>query len=131
MGRRAPSSTTLHVSLEHTPPLRASPLSRYEAAPEYRRTGVAAPSTAAPPHAGHPPVTNDTRRIRKPRFPRRPAGGTVTGSHRRAMPQAQQLGRYLLLDRIAYGGMAEIYRAKTFDADGRVHLVAVKRVLAH
>ena len=27
--------------------------------------------------------------------------------------------------------MAEIYRAKTFDSDGHMHLVAVKRVLAH
>ena len=27
--------------------------------------------------------------------------------------------------------MAEIYRAKTFDASGQPHLVAVKRVLAH
>ena len=27
--------------------------------------------------------------------------------------------------------MAEIYRAKTFDATGQPHLVAVKRVLAH
>jgi len=47
------------------------------------------------------------------------------------MRKAQQLGRYLLLDRIAFGGMAEIYRAKTFDREGRVHLVAVKRVLNH
>jgi serine/threonine-protein kinase len=47
------------------------------------------------------------------------------------MPRAQQLGRYQLLDRIAYGGMAEIFRAKTFDAEGREHLVAVKRVLGH
>jgi serine/threonine-protein kinase len=45
--------------------------------------------------------------------------------------RAQQLGRYHLLDRIAFGGMAEIYRAKTFDATGQPHLVAVKRVLAH
>jgi serine/threonine-protein kinase len=45
--------------------------------------------------------------------------------------RAQQLGRYHLLDRIAFGGMAEIYRAKTFDGDGHAHLVAVKRVLAH
>jgi serine/threonine-protein kinase len=36
-----------------------------------------------------------------------------------------------VLDRIAFGGMAEIYRAKTFDQDGHAHLVAVKRVLAH
>jgi serine/threonine-protein kinase len=47
------------------------------------------------------------------------------------MPFAQQLGRYQLLDRIAFGGMAEIFRAKTFDAEGRAHLVAVKRVLNH
>ncbi|HET6613136.1 MAG TPA: serine/threonine-protein kinase [Kofleriaceae bacterium] len=48
-----------------------------------------------------------------------------------AVRRAQQLGRYHLLDRIAFGGMAEIYRAKTFDADGIAHMVAVKRVLAH
>lgn len=47
------------------------------------------------------------------------------------MRRAQQLGRYHLLDRIAFGGMAEIYRAKTFDGQGHAHLVAVKRVLAH
>ncbi len=45
--------------------------------------------------------------------------------------RAQQLGRYHLLDRIAFGGMAEIYRAKTFDNSGHAHMVAVKRVLAH
>src|SRR5688572_26555587 len=47
------------------------------------------------------------------------------------MPYAQQLGRYQLLDRIAFGGMAEIFRAKTFDSEGNQHLVAVKRVLGH
>jgi serine/threonine protein kinase len=44
---------------------------------------------------------------------------------------ARQLGRYHLLDRIAVGGMAEIYRAKTFDSQGIEHLVAIKRVLGH
>ncbi|GAB4523963.1 MAG: hypothetical protein Tsb0020_42240 [Haliangiales bacterium] len=47
------------------------------------------------------------------------------------MRRAQQLGRYHLFDRIAFGGMAEIFRAKTFDVDGNPHWVAVKRVLAH
>jgi eukaryotic-like serine/threonine-protein kinase len=47
------------------------------------------------------------------------------------MPQAQQLGRYQLLDRLAFGGMAEIFRAKTFDSQGNQHLVAVKKVLNH
>jgi serine/threonine-protein kinase len=44
---------------------------------------------------------------------------------------AQQLGRYHLLDRIAFGGMAEIFRAKTFDSQGNEHVVAIKRVLRH
>ena len=47
------------------------------------------------------------------------------------MRKALQLGRYHLFDRIAFGGMAEIYRAKTFDSSGTAHWVAVKRVLAH
>ncbi|MBI4508876.1 MAG: serine/threonine protein kinase [Deltaproteobacteria bacterium] len=47
------------------------------------------------------------------------------------MQRARQLGRYHLLDRLACGGMAEIFRAKTFDARGQLHLVAIKRVLAH
>jgi eukaryotic-like serine/threonine-protein kinase len=54
-----------------------------------------------------------------------------TGYDRPGVQRAQQLGRYHLLDRIAFGGMAEIYRAKTFDSGGHIHLVAVKRVLAH
>jgi serine/threonine protein kinase len=45
--------------------------------------------------------------------------------------RAEQIGRYHLLDRIAFGGMAEIYRAKTFDDKGHAHLVAIKRILPH
>jgi eukaryotic-like serine/threonine-protein kinase len=47
------------------------------------------------------------------------------------MRRSQQLGRYHLLDRIACGGMAEVFRAKTFDSHGGSHLVAIKRVLSH
>ena len=47
------------------------------------------------------------------------------------MPRAIQLGRYHLLDRIAFGGMAEIYRAQTYDEIGVPRIVAVKRVLRH
>ena len=44
---------------------------------------------------------------------------------------ARQLGRYHVLDRIAFGGMAEIFRAVTFDNQDRPHLVAIKQVLPH
>lgn len=45
------------------------------------------------------------------------------------MAEPKAFGRYLLLDRVAYGGMAEIYTAKSFGADGFDRLLAIKRVL--
>jgi serine/threonine protein kinase len=41
----------------------------------------------------------------------------------------EPFGRYLLLDRVAYGGMAEIFRAKQFGTDGFDRLIAIKRLL--
>src|SRR5581483_4026414 len=38
-------------------------------------------------------------------------------------------GKYLLLDRINIGGMAEVWRGKTFGAGGFERLVAIKRIL--
>lgn len=38
-------------------------------------------------------------------------------------------GKYLLLDRVNIGGMAEVWRAKTFGAGGFERLVAIKRIL--
>lgn len=43
--------------------------------------------------------------------------------------KTQRLGRYHLTDRIAFGGMAEIFRGFTFDADGFQRDVAIKRLL--
>jgi serine/threonine protein kinase len=45
------------------------------------------------------------------------------------MRRATRVGRYQLLNRIAYGGMAEIYRAVTYDAQGFRRDVAVKKLL--
>lgn len=39
-------------------------------------------------------------------------------------------GKYLLLDRVAVGGMAEVFVAKTFGIQGFERLVAVKRILS-
>ena len=45
-------------------------------------------------------------------------------------PRFIPFGRYLLLERLAVGGMAEVYLAKRFDDDGTVsNLIAVKRIL--
>src|SRR4029079_3117676 len=40
-------------------------------------------------------------------------------------------GKYFLIDKIAMGGMAEIFKAKTFGHGGLEHLVVIKRILAH
>ncbi len=47
------------------------------------------------------------------------------------MRQTRQLGRYHLTYRIAYGGMAELFRAFTFERDGSKHDVAIKQLLPH
>lgn len=50
------------------------------------------------------------------------AGGAVAG---------KQLGRYQLLYRLATGGMAEIYLAKTSGIEGFEKIVVLKRILPH
>ena len=44
-------------------------------------------------------------------------------------PTAIPFGKYLLLRRIAVGGMAEVFLAKTFGVEGFEKLLAVKRIL--
>ena len=45
------------------------------------------------------------------------------------MRQPVSFGKYLLLDRIAVGGMAEVYAAKAFGAEGFERIVAIKKIL--
>ena len=45
--------------------------------------------------------------------------------------QPERFGKYLLLDRIATGGMAELYRGKITGDEGFEKLVAVKKILPH
>jgi serine/threonine protein kinase/Tfp pilus assembly protein PilF len=42
-----------------------------------------------------------------------------------------KFGKYLLLDRIAVGGMAELYRAMITGAEGFEKLIAIKKLLSH
>jgi serine/threonine-protein kinase len=55
----------------------------------------------------------------------------MSAPHPSSMAAPMRLGRYRLMQRIAYGGMAEIFRATTVDDKGRTRLVAIKRLLAH
>ncbi|MBI2341840.1 MAG: serine/threonine protein kinase [Deltaproteobacteria bacterium] len=45
--------------------------------------------------------------------------------------EPKQFGKYYLLEKLAVGGMAEIYKAKTFGVDGFEKLLVLKRILPH
>ncbi len=56
-----------------------------------------------------------------------PSGGQ--GPHDQSGPRVTPFGKYLLLDRIAVGGMAEVYTAKSFGIEGFEKIIAIKRIL--
>jgi serine/threonine protein kinase len=43
----------------------------------------------------------------------------------------QTFGKYFLIDKIATGGMAEIFKAKTYSHGGFENLLVIKRILSH
>jgi hypothetical protein len=45
--------------------------------------------------------------------------------------QTEAFGRYFLVDRIAVGGMAEVFKAKSFAQGGFEKLLVIKRILQH
>ncbi|MBL7686097.1 MAG: serine/threonine protein kinase, partial [Deltaproteobacteria bacterium] len=45
--------------------------------------------------------------------------------------QPKPFGKYFLIEKLATGGMAEIYKAKTFGVDGFEKQLAIKRILPH
>src|SRR5579883_14093 len=68
------------------------------------------------------------RLVGNPRF----VGGLSSGTSQRMASgqQPQQFGKYTLVEKIAVGGMAEIYRAKTFGAAGFEKDLVIKRILS-
>lgn len=58
-----------------------------------------------------------------------PAPGGDAGKAPPFNPEA--FGKYYLIDRIAMGGMAEIFRAKSFGVGGFENLLVIKRILSH
>lgn len=54
-----------------------------------------------------------------------------TITHPQMADPEQKIGNYVILERLAHGGMAQIYKAKTADASGIERLVVIKRILPH
>ena len=45
------------------------------------------------------------------------------------MRQPIKFGKYVLLERVAVGGMAEVFAAKAFGVEGFERLIAIKKIL--
>ena len=45
------------------------------------------------------------------------------------MRQPTPFGRYMLLERISVGGMAEVFKAKPLGGEGNGRILAIKRIL--
>jgi serine/threonine protein kinase len=57
--------------------------------------------------------------------------GRAGGAFRVSSFQPEVFGKYFLVDRIAVGGMAEIFKAKTFSHGGFEQILVIKRILSH
>src|SRR5262245_51844366 len=56
-----------------------------------------------------------------------PLGGSKLQS--KSAERVIPFGKYLLLERVSVGGMAEVYKAKSFGIEGFEKIVAIKRIL--
>jgi len=54
-----------------------------------------------------------------------PGGGNDLG----ILPKPVPFGKYYLLEKVNTGGMAEVFKAKTFGVEGFERIVALKRIL--
>src|SRR6202007_2648208 len=89
---------------------------------------------AAPPAATTPATSRGWRRERTPTDK-----SSTSGYNSRRMATEQTpapftpsaFGRYYLLERLAVGGMAEIFRAKQTGAHGFEKIIVIKRILPH
>lgn len=66
---------------------------------------------------------------KKKRRPSQRTTRAIDRGGRRAVFSPQMMGRYEITERIAQGGMAEIYKARSLGADGFAKTVVIKRIL--
>ena len=104
-------------------------------------TPIPTPPPAAPrptPPPPSPPSANETVRIAMPKLERMPISqpvfpAAVPASH----PEDEEptdgtkFGQYVLLEKIATGGMAEVWKARMRGVEGFQKIVAIKKILPH
>ncbi len=78
----------------------------------------AAPPAPAPPSTPHPPESPE-----EPKPPAAPA--------EEPPEEGERFGQYILMEHIATGGMAEVFKARMVGMEGFQKTVAIKRILPH
>jgi len=94
----------------------------------------AEPPRREPPPKEKPPVERATPPPTPIVAPAAPAGGFATMRVETTRPPAaasDQFGAYTLLDRVALGGMAEVWKARMKGVEGFQKTVAIKKILPH
>jgi TonB family protein len=82
------------------------------------------PAAVTPPVADRPPATDAA--------PVKPAAPSVPAPRApRPVSGPGSFGRYQLLERIASGGMADVFKARMVGEEGFEKIVAIKRILPH
>jgi TonB family protein len=117
----------------------ASPASAAERGPSRAAATLPLPAVATPPPAPEPPALQTPPPAAAP-----PAAAPATveapsplvtqripAIRPAAEPGGQQFGQYTLLERIAVGGMAEVWKARMRGMEGFQKTVAIKKILPH
>jgi TonB family protein len=118
---------------------------RPSAARAEREQRAAATPAAAPPPAGDAPAAAAAAAAPEPGPPPAPpgtpppalAGGAGAATQaiptlaRSAEEEGRQFGQYALLEKIAVGGMAEVWKARMRGVEGFQKTVAIKKILPH
>lgn len=92
------------------------------------------PGLTAPVAAPRPPEPAPLPKVEAPPAPAIKAEEAPSASHPEEAPAKEggaTFGQYILMDKIAVGGMAELFKAKQTGLEGFQRIVAIKRILPH
>lgn len=92
------------------------------------------PRSAPPPAAEVAPPAQPTRKAEPPAAAAPPPAKPAPEPVKEAPPPAAEgtpFGQYVLMEHIATGGMAEVYKARMMGMEGFQKTVAIKRILPH
>lgn len=90
-----------------------------------------APAPAPPPPAAQAPEAPEAKPAEAPPPPEAQAPKAPPELEKTPTKEGVPFGNYLLIDKIAVGGMAELFKARQNGLEGFKRIVAIKRILPH